>query len=199
MQRSSFFAYQQGNLAAPRDSNEKPWDQDASCHEMLATIEVAKGIEIRLGPNVPFYAFVCCDLVTDLAGALSDRKQLYCAVRPHRSSKASNGHLAVMTFEYTPPGLRAMFAWVGEQKTRKICANASHSWCKLALKDFHLCSMCTIKRAFLGDSADTPAEPCVDQTGQGAEDPPVPLSHEFFSPTPPQDISELQNIWSSSS
>ena len=170
---------------------------DSSCREMLAAIEVSKGLEMDLGATTPFYAFVCCDLVTDLNRALTDKRELFCTIRPRALSNMGKGYLAVMHFDYSPDGVREMFDWVQAQKTRKLCSNAHHRWCKLALKDYHLCSLCPIREAVLGGAAKTPAKPNENKAEES--DPEITLNHDFFNVTSTEEIPPSYDIWSRSS
>lgn len=118
--------------------------------EMLHAIDERKGWEVDLGRSVPFYAFLCVDLVKDMDGNPTDTRELHATMRPRRHSGMGSGVLATMAFPYTNEGLIHMFEWIDEQKHRVLCENANHTWCKLALPDFHLCACCSIKACCLG-------------------------------------------------
>lgn len=119
----------------------------ASRLEMLNSIERTRGLNLELSRSVPFYAFICVDLVTSMSGQATDRRELVCTIRSNKTTNAMcDALLACNTFAYDTDGLRKCMQWVESLKSRQMCANTGHEWCKIALENYHLCSVCTIKK-----------------------------------------------------
>lgn len=126
---------------------------DDDKREMLAAIDSAKGLELDLGLHVPFYCFVCVDLLESMDGTVVNTQKIIATVRPKKNASAGCELLATMSFDYSVGGFEEMLVWVDRQKTRSLCSNSEHQWCKLALQDYHLCAVCCVKEAFLGNAA----------------------------------------------
>lgn len=136
---------------------------EAAVYEIMHMIDVMRGWEVDLGHRVPFYAFVCVDLVTGMDDTqVSDTREFRVTIRPRKHSGMGAGILAQMAFPYTPEGLTNMLVWIEDQKVRSVCENATHDWCKLALPEWHLCAVCAFKACCLGRN---PAAMGSDQQG----------------------------------
>lgn len=120
--------------------------------EIMHAIDAKRGWELDLGVRVPFYAFVCVDLVTGMDDTkVSDTREFRVTIRARPHSGLGTGILAEMKFDYTHEGLADMLVWIEDQKMRTVCENATHDWCKLSLPDWHLCAYCTFKQCCLGN------------------------------------------------
>lgn len=123
----------------------------AAVAEIMHAIDAMRGWELDLGVRVPFYAFVCVDLVTGIDDSkVSDTREFRVTMRPRKHAGMGQGILAQMAFPYTELGLADMLVWIEDQKMRTVCENATHDWCKLSLPEWHLCSICTLKACCLG-------------------------------------------------
>ena len=130
---------------------------------MLHNIERAHGINLEVSDSLPFYAFLCVDLIASMDGQMTDKRELVCTVRSHpQGSTASDTVLATNRFDFHTDGLEDCMEYIASLRTRRLCANSDHDWCKLALPNYHLCSLCTIKKWAAGG----------DEKG---------LSHSYFS------------------